>query len=161
MCDPKPLAAISGGVDAGVLRQKLIRVIMLKKFMRFYSDAALDALVRRVASLNWVGIAAALQLPLDQATDFVALALYNFAIFVDDSGSMMEPAHHGDAHTRKDDARTMITRIVQVIRMFDTDGILLRFINYNLPDGAGDTVKSEADVLALFEKPEWRKATPM
>jgi hypothetical protein len=76
------------------------------------------------------------------AGDLMQISLYDVQLFIDDSGSMNE----GD---KWNDARAIVTQIVQITTQFDLDGIDVEFLNSPV---SGKRLKSVEDVSALFDQ---------
>ena len=47
---------------------------------------------------------------------------------------------------RIDDLKLILNRVVEAATLFDDDGISIRFMNTNLPQGLGDHVTSTAQI---------------
>jgi len=76
------------------------------------------------------------------AGDLMQVALYDVQLFIDDSGSMNE----GD---KWDDARAIVTQIVNITTFFDIDGIDVEFMNSPI---SGKRIKNPEEVTALFDQ---------
>jgi hypothetical protein len=76
------------------------------------------------------------------AGDLMQIALYDVQLFIDDSGSMNE----GD---KWDDARAIVTQIVNITTFFDLDGIDVEFMNSPI---SGKRIKNPDEVSALFDQ---------
>jgi hypothetical protein len=76
------------------------------------------------------------------AGDLMQVALYDVQLFIDDSGSMNE----GD---KWDDARAIVTQIVNITTLFDLDGIDVEFMNSPV---SGKRIKNPDEVSALFDQ---------
>jgi len=128
----------AGGYNPDSIRQKLDFIIKTNELHGLYPASRLDGIVRRLSALDWGAFSRAWGVPIDIITDLAPLALYDVAIFIDDSGSMTRG-------TRIDDMEALVTRITEVVTQFDDDGISVRFINAD-PIPAFDGLRSAADV---------------
>lgn len=51
---------------------------------------------------------------------------------------------------RIEDLKLILNRVVQAATLFDDDGISIRFMNTNLPEGMGDHVTSEHQIQSIM-----------
>jgi hypothetical protein len=132
------------GVTLEHVKQELAAAVAERGWGGLYPPARLNDVAARLARVDWAALARAhhRKSPLD-ALCLARLALVDIAIFVDDSGSMT-------AGSRVEDAAAIVGRVASIATLFDDDGILVRFINSVLPPGVGDSVRSEADAMAVF-----------
>jgi len=73
-------------VPPALFKAKLSDVVAANQLESFYTPAAVDAVVERVMTIDWEGLAAAWRLPLEMACDLCSLALYDVVLYCDDSG---------------------------------------------------------------------------
>jgi len=98
------------------------------------------------------------------ANDIVKLALYDIALYIDDSGSMQ----FEEEGSRIKDLRLILERVSFAATLFDADGISLRFMNTDLSgarDQQGrpmqDGVCTEAQIEQVMRGVQFKGLTPM
>jgi hypothetical protein len=139
-----PLVAAASFVTADMLRAKLQTIITARGLTRLYPPQQVEAVVAHLLTVDWDGLARQWQCSREIVLDFSCLALYDIAIFADDSGSMA----FEESGERIDDLKLIVSRVAQVASLFDRDGITVRFINSNKE---GDGLRTPADIEALFQ----------
>lgn len=82
------------------------------------------------------------------------MALFDFVLYVDDSGSMA----FEDGGERIDDLKAILTRVAYATSLFDADGIQVRFMNSPI---AGDGIRTEQQALALVAQARFSGLTPI
>ena len=99
------------------------------------------------------GLAARWRLNKEIVLDLTALALYDIAIYADDSGSMA----YEDQGERIEDLKTILAQVADVVTMFDDDGILISFMN----SPTQVSVRNSQEASALLAKTKFQGQTPM
>lgn len=62
---------------------------------------------------------------------------------------------------RIDDLKLILNRVATAVSLFDEDGISIRFMNTNLPQGIGDNIRSEQQVNELIANIKFAGLTPL
>lgn len=75
----------------------------------------------------------------------------------DDSGSM-QFEENGE---RIDDLKLILQRVSYASTLFDPDGISIRFMNTDLPEGMADNVRDEASIQRIMNGVKYSGLTPM
>lgn len=88
------------------------------------------------------------------AVDFVKLALFDFVLYVDDSGSMAFE-ENGE---RIDDLKLIMSRVAFATSLFDADGIQVRFMNSNVQ---GNNITNEPGAMQLIQQVKFSGLTPL
>jgi len=99
-------------------------------------------------------IAADWKLPMEIAIDLVKISLFDFILYVDDSGSMA----FEEGGERIDDLKLILSKVAFATSLFDQDGIQVRFMNSRV-DGNGIT--SEPQALQLLQNVKFSGLTPL
>lgn len=97
------------------------------------------------------------RLPQEVGRDLARLGLYDIILYIDDSGSM-QFEENGE---RIDDLKLILSRVVQAATLFDADGISIRFMNTQMPEGMGDHVNSEQQISQIMSSVKFAGLTPM
>lgn len=93
-------------------------------------------------------------MPMELASDLVKMALFDFVLYIDDSGSMAFE-ENGE---RIDDLKLILSRVAFATSLFDADGIQVRFMNSNLQ---GDNISTEAQAMQLVNQVKFSGLTPL
>lgn len=88
------------------------------------------------------------------ASDLVKLSLFDFVLYVDDSGSM-QFEENGE---RIDDLKLIMSRVAFATSLFDADGIQVRFMNSNIQ---GDGITNEPQAMQLISQVRFSGLTPL
>jgi hypothetical protein len=81
----------------------------------------------------------------------------NHSSVADDSGSMA----FEEQGERIKDLRLILERVAFAATLFDADGINIRFMNTNLPPGAGDHIAQVGQIEKLMQGVQFKGLTPM
>lgn len=82
------------------------------------------------------------------------MALFDFVLYVDDSGSMA----FEDGGERIDDLKAILTRVAYATSLFDADGIQVRFMNSNVQ---GNNITNEQGAMQLLQQVKFSGLTPL
>jgi len=93
-------------------------------------------------------------MPMELAADLVKMALFDFVLYIDDSGSMAFE-ENGE---RIDDLKLILSRVAYATSLFDSDGIQVRFMNSNVQ---GDNISTEAQAMQLVQQVKFSGLTPL
>jgi hypothetical protein len=138
-----------------VINDKINSFISIKKLKYFFKDdTKLPEIINKLSKIDFAKIADKWRIKEDLAYDFCLLALYDVVFYVDDSGSM-QLADNGE---RIEDLKAILTRIVDLMILFDDDGVSIRFMNSNLQ---GNNIKTSLDIHNLISKIQFNGGTPM
>jgi Mg-chelatase subunit ChlD len=91
---------------------------------------------------------------MELASDLVKMALFDFVLYVDDSGSMAFE-ENGE---RIDDLKLIMSRVAHATSLFDADGIQVRFMNSPVQ---GDNISTEAQAMQLIQQVRFSGLTPL
>ena len=83
---PTEMAKPRSDAPIAELRRRIDRMVKLKSLHGMYPPARQEEVVAKLSKVDWRGFAAAWRLPLDKILDLAPLALYDAALFLDDSG---------------------------------------------------------------------------
>ncbi|KPV71951.1 uncharacterized protein RHOBADRAFT_30594 [Rhodotorula graminis WP1] len=148
-------AAPGGGPSQQVIVQVLTQCVQEQKLQAFYPPGSLEQIAQRIVQTGALSqIASLWKLPMEIAIDLCRLALFDVAMYVDDSGSMAFE-ENGE---RIDDAKMIIGRVAQAATLFDTDGIEVFFMNSQL---VGRNITSEASAQQLVSQIRFSGLTPL
>lgn len=136
------------------LKQKLQQLVGENRLQSFYPPQRIDQLAQFVAGRDVAGLGDRWSLPREVTLDLVGLALYDIVIYVDDSGSMA----FEEGGERIDDMKAVLGRTADAATLFDTDGIVVRFMNGNIE---GNGIHSEAEAAALIQNVKFSGTTPL
>eukprot|EP00208_Stichococcus_sp_RCC1054_P008332 CAMPEP_0206152440 /NCGR_PEP_ID=MMETSP1473-20131121/39327_1 /ASSEMBLY_ACC=CAM_ASM_001109 /TAXON_ID=1461547 /ORGANISM="Stichococcus sp, Strain RCC1054" /LENGTH=348 /DNA_ID=CAMNT_0053549999 /DNA_START=127 /DNA_END=1173 /DNA_ORIENTATION=- len=137
-----------------LIQQKLSQLVAANALHVFYPADVLRALASRVARIDWRGLAARWNLPVELCLDLAGLALYDVVIYCDDSGSMK----FQENGSRIDDLKAILDRVTSVATLFDSDGISLRAMNFK---GMADHVRTSEEAAAYVAQFQYNGLTPM
>ncbi|RSH82439.1 uncharacterized protein EHS24_007408 [Apiotrichum porosum] len=151
-----PGAPMGGsGANAGALLQSLQHCVQDQGIQAFYPPGSLEQIAQRVAQSGVLNkIAAEWRMPMELASDLVKMALFDFVLYIDDSGSMAFE-ENGE---RIDDLKLILSRVAFATSLFDADGIQVRFMNSNLQ---GDNISTEAQAMQLVNQVKFSGLTPL
>lgn len=90
----------------------------------------------------------------DMAIELSALALYDTVFLCDDSSSMNPQFNAG----RADDLAAILSQTAQVVTLFDTDGVSVRFLNSNK---GKDNLRTHDDVVKMLNDVPLSGGTPL
>lgn len=129
-------------------KQILQSTIQAKDLQAFFppNDSRLDQAAAVAADhidqvcIDWL-------LPKEMGQDLTKLALFDVVIYIDNSGSMLF-AKDGQ---RIRDLRTVLKYVVGIVKLFDSDGLSIRFMND--PGKALDNVKDEKTINEVLNQP--------
>lgn len=86
------------------------------------------------------------------AQDIVRLGLYDIALLIDDSGSMV----FEENGSRVDDLKLILKRVSYAASLFDDDGVQIRFFNSSVN---GEGIKNEQQVMDLVSRVQFNGLT--
>jgi hypothetical protein len=141
---PQATAPAGSFVTADMLRARLQNIITVRGLLPLYPPQQVEAVVAHLLTVDWNGLAQRWKVEREIVLDFAALALFDIAIFADDSGSMA----FEEGGERIEDLKLVVSRVAEVASLFDRDGITVRFINSSKE---GDNLRTAADVEAMFQ----------
>ncbi|KAL2918932.1 hypothetical protein HK105_201766 [Polyrhizophydium stewartii] len=151
---PPPPYEASQSFTGSQAIEKLHQIIADNRLHAWHGgEASLQAVVRRVSSVDFFELARRWRLAPVVAFDLVSLALFDVVFFVDDSGSMLQ--ENGD---RIDDLKFILSKAAEVMTLFDDDGVQVRFMN---SDVAGDGICTAAQVGDLVAHARFAGMTPI
>jgi len=136
---------VSQGVAKDVITAALQKAVKENGLTALYppDGPRLHSVLEQLTSrFNMAAFCQRFKIPPLIAGDLMQVALYDVQLFIDDSGSMNE----GD---KWDDARAIVTQIVNITTQFDLDGIDVEFMNSPV---SGKRIKNPDDVAALFDQ---------
>jgi hypothetical protein len=136
------------------LEQKLRTIIAANKLDAFYPPARFQAVLQKVQSIDFNGIAARWNISRELAIDLAPLVLYDIVFYCDDSGSMAFE-ENGE---RIDDLKYILSRVSEIATLFDDDGIVVRFMNSN---NNGDGIRNASEVESLLSRIQFNGTTPL
>ena len=140
--------------NANAIMNKLQTAVTVNRLQAFYDSAKLQAVVQHVLSIDFDAICYKWKISKELAYDLAPLALYDIIFYCDDSGSMA----FEEGGDRIDDLKMILARVSEIVTMFDSDGILVRFMNSQIK---GDGVKNAAEVEQLFRNINFNGGTPL
>lgn len=143
-----------GAAFAGIITQKLHAIVAANGLQPLYPPSVLDSVIRRAQTVDFRGLAAKYNMPVELALDFVVLALYDIIVMCDDSASMK----FAEKGTRIDDLKAILERVTSVATLFDSDGIALRAMN--LP-AQQDGVRDASQAAAYVDQLRYDSGTPL
>lgn len=131
-------------------KQILQSTIQEKNLQNFFpaNDSRLDQ-AAAVAAANIDQVCADWQLPIEMGRDLAKLALFDIMLYIDNSGSMV----FDEGGARVNELKIVLTRVVNIVKLFDTDGISIRFMNQTKGAKALDHVKDEESILNYIVQP--------
>lgn len=145
----------AGGVSAQQLVPLLQQCVQDQNLQAFYPPGSLEHIAQRVAASGALPkIAQEWRLPMEIAIDLVKMALFDFVLYVDDSGSMAFE-ENGE---RIDDLKLIMSRVATATALFDQDGIQVRFMNSPVQ---GDNITSEPAAMSLIQNVKFSGLTPL
>lgn len=144
----------SSGQYSSAVYSKLCSAITGNRLEAFYPNDRLSAIANRAGSIDYAGLAARWQMPVEMALELVPLALYDIVVYADDSGSM----RFAENGTRIDDLKEILAKVAEVATLFDDDGILIRFMNSN---AVGNGVKTASEANNLVAGLSFDGLTPL
>lgn len=136
---------VSQGVANDVMTAALQKAVKENGLTALYppDGPRLHSVLEQLTSrFNMAAFCQRFKIPPLIAGDLMQVALYDVQLFIDDSGSMNE----GD---KWDDARAIVTQIVNITTQFDLDGIDVEFMNSPV---SGRRIKNPDEVAALFDQ---------
>ena len=119
----------------------------------FYPPERLQQLAQKVSQSDLAGLAARWRLAKEIVLDLTSLALYDLAIYADDSGSMA----YEDQGERIEDLKSILAQVADVVTMFDDDGILISFMNSNVQV----SVRNAQDASSVLAQTKFQGQTPL
>jgi hypothetical protein len=131
------------------VEQKIRKCIAANGFAALYPEHRIQETLARLRLVNWQQKASQWKVPLELVTDFAMLALYDIALYADDSGSMTRD-------DRVDDLKMIIRMVSDICTAFDDDGIIVRFINSS---AEGNGISTAGDVEQLISKVDFSGGT--
>jgi uncharacterized protein YegL len=134
--------------------QKLQKLAQENGLHHFYPPQKLEQVARFVAGRDVEGLGQRWNLPREVTLDLVGLSLYDIVIYVDDSGSMA----FEEGGERIEDMKAVLGRTADAATLFDTDGIVVRFMNSTLE---GNGIHSEAEAARLVQQIRFSGTTPL
>jgi hypothetical protein len=141
-------------IDAAFVKEFISKMISTNKLEKFYDENSIKRVLEKINAVDFAALADQWKIPVEIAFELSTLALYDIAVFADDSGSM----RFEDNGARIGELARILARIAQITTLFDDDGILIRFFNSNA-EGNGITDASSAD--ELLTKVPFAGMTPM
>jgi len=144
----------NNGNNEGMIRSILQRVIAANGLQTFYDQNRFEEVVRRVLAIDFNYISQQWRISKELSYDLAPLALYDIIFYCDDSGSMIFE-ENGD---RIEDLKFILDKVAPIATMFDSDGILVRFMNNNRE---GNGIKNSFDVQALLSSVTFSGTTPL
>ncbi|KAH7424577.1 hypothetical protein KP509_11G014200 [Ceratopteris richardii] len=148
------LSQTQNSKDMNIVDKKLQTIIQAHKLQRFYEPPKYQAVLQKLSSIHFPGIAAQWKISKELAYDLASLALYDIVFFCDDSGSMI----FEENGKRIDDLKFILSKVADIATLFDDDGIAVRFINSNV---TGDGICNAADVEKLLSRVRFSGNTPL
>ena len=136
---------VSQSVAADVMSSALKKAVVENGLSALYpvdGPRLASVLAQLTSRFNMAAFCQRFKIPPLIAGDLMQVALYDVQLFIDDSGSMNE----GD---KWDDARAIVTQIVNITTQFDLDGIDVEFMNSPV---TGKRIKNPDEVTALFDQ---------
>ncbi|CAK9783598.1 unnamed protein product [Cutaneotrichosporon oleaginosum] len=145
----------AGGVSPQQLLPLLQQCVQDQNLQAFYPPGSLEQIAQRVAQSGALPkIAQEWRLPMEIAMDLVKMSLFDFILYVDDSGSMAFE-ENGE---RIDDLKLILSRVATATALFDHDGIQVRFMN---SPTQGDNITSEPAAMNLIQQIKFSGLTPL
>ncbi|BEJ17792.1 hypothetical protein CspHIS471_0700600 [Cutaneotrichosporon sp. HIS471] len=153
-----PMGGMTGGAG-GVSPQQLLPLLQHcvqdQNLQAFYPPGSLEPIAQRVAASGALPkIAQEWRLPMEIAIDLVKMCLFDFVLYVDDSGSMAFE-ENGE---RIDDLKLIVSRVATATALFDHDGIQVRFMN---SPTQGDNITNEPAAMNLIQHVKFSGLTPL
>ena len=145
---------MQGANDMSLLSNKLNTIIFQNNLQGFYDQTRLQSVLQKLSTVNFDQISQQWRIPKELTYDLAILSLYDIVLYCDDSGSMA----FEDKGERIDDLKFILSKISDIITMFDDDGILVRFMNSNVN---GDGIRNSSDVQQLISKVHFSGMTPL
>ncbi|KAJ3100251.1 hypothetical protein HDU97_002387 [Phlyctochytrium planicorne] len=141
-----------------IIKDYLTSIVSQNGLDMFYPPSRINELAEQFGrEVDFERIQRSWNLEREICFDLVALGLYDIIVFGDDSGSMVG----AEGGTRIDDLKVILERTVEISTLFDTDGISLRFMNYDLPGKSGDNIRSPFNIGSLLSTIPFRYTTPL
>lgn len=133
-------ASLTDATD--LVRDRLTRIVQENGLHRCYPQNKLERAIDRARQIDYDELARQWSIPKEMAYDLSSLALYDIALYCDDSGSMAFE-ENGE---RIDDLQIIVSKVAGIAALFDEDGIVVRFMNSE-QQGNGITQASQAESL--------------
>lgn len=147
-----------GGQDVGAYQRMLQDAVAQKGLQSFYPPGSpVIQKVAQDAAQKIPQLCQAWKLQPEIGRDMARLGLYDIVLFVDDSGSMAFE-EHGE---RIQDLKVVLERVAYASTLFDPDGISIRFMNTNLPEGQGDHIRDARQINQIVDSIKFSGLTPM
>lgn len=137
-----------------IISNRLLKTINDNKLYKFYDTKNIDNIVRQATLINYESISTKYEIDLTLTYDLASLVLYDVVIFCDDSGSMRSE----EKGRRINQLYNIISQVSEIMTMFDSDGIVVRFMNSKI-DGCG--IKTEAETNNLIKTVTFKGLTPL
>jgi hypothetical protein len=129
-------------------------VIQVNRLEAMYPPQVLQNVFAKLDRVDFRGLAAKYNMPVELATDMATLALYDIVIFADDSGSMAFE-ENGE---RINDLKLILGRVADVATVFDDNGINIRFMNSHVE---GNGVRDSMSAAAVAQQVQYNGLTPL
>ncbi|KAL3155837.1 hypothetical protein ABBQ32_012847 [Trebouxia sp. C0010 RCD-2024] len=151
---PQQAFAGSNQEYQGYVTSKLQQMVTTNRLQAFYPPQRLQQLVNKVLQVDLRSIGSKWNMPMELAFDLCTLALYDIAIYADDSTSMK----FAEGGERIKDLKAILSRVCEVATLFDDDGLSVRFMNSKLE---GNHVKTSSEASALVDRVKFEGMTPL
>ncbi|KAL0036826.1 hypothetical protein WJX77_000664 [Trebouxia sp. C0004] len=138
----------------GYVTSKLQQMVATNRLQAFYPPQRLQQVVNKVLHVDLRAVGQKYNMPMELAFDLCTLALYDVAIYADDSTSMK----YAEGGERIKDLKAILSRVSEVASLFDDDGLTVRFMNSNLN---GNNIKSSAEASSLIDQIKFEGMTPL
>ncbi|KAK9802946.1 hypothetical protein WJX72_005363 [[Myrmecia] bisecta] len=137
------------------VRNKLQQTVATNKLQAFYPPAKLQQVIDKVSAVDFRQLAQRWNSPMEMILDLCALSLYDIVIYADDSGSMK----YTDNGERLEDLKVVVSKVAEVVTLFDDDGITIRYIN---SEAKGDNIRSaQAASEFVLKRSDFEGGTPL
>lgn len=152
------MAGGAPGGDPSSYQRMLEEAVQQKRLQQFYPPGSpVIQNIAREASMKIPQLCQQWKLPTEIGRDVARLGLYDIILFVDDSGSMA----FEERGERIQDLKVILERVAFASTLFDPDGISIRFMNTNLPEGAGDHIRDGRQVNSIVDGIKFSGLTPL
>lgn len=155
-----PIAYNTAGPYYNVVKQRIDSVIHDKNLHFFYpvNSPQYNNLLNRVSHVDFPSIAAKRKIPIELAFDFAALAVVDVIFYIDDSSSMNFDEQWNESTEKINDLKLILSRVVDIMCLFDDDGLSLRFFNCSYEF---DNIANEQDAMNALTKVHYNGGTPL
>jgi len=138
----------AGPQQIDAYKQILQRTIQEKQLQTFFpsTDSRLDQ-AAGVAAANIDQVCINWRLAKEMGQDLAKLALFDVVLYIDNSGSMV----FDEGGKRIEELRLMLNYVVSIVKLFDSDGLTVRFMND--AQKSLDNVKDEDTINRVLAQP--------